>query len=1839
MVAKIGRIFLKIFGILLSIVLLLLILINLPFVQNQLTGYAERFLKDKTGASITIEKVAINFLGHILIREVMVPDQQQDTLLHLGKLEVGFQLREILQKKIRIKKVELDDVLVDLHPAHDTVMNYQFLIDAFSKPGAPKPEPEPEKKKAGKPWQVVFPGTNLGLNNVRFNYLQPDSVMVMNYRVGKLEGKTDQVNLATGDISVDRLALANSDVYIKSLADDSEPPDTSASNIHYNIEARELSLSDINYRMDLDDLSIDSHVGTAVASSNKMLLAPDTMRINVERFDLADSHYRMDTPSAPPSPGLDYRHLDLDGIQIRISDFSYDNLDINGQVEQLAARDQCGFELSGFNTRIHYNPDSIELWQLHAFTPQTRINAEHGKVTFPFLEDSTLFEQMLIELQLDSTIIHPVDVAYFVPQLEDQDFFRQHREQPLHLDARIEGTLADMAIERFDLQGWDARVTLDGHLKHVTDMDRLESDLQISAIESTGPGIRRWLPPGALPANIELPSDVLIRGWLRGPLNRLDFDLEATTSRPAQPLAARLEIEGEVRNLMDTKRLAYDVGIDTLWVSRQEANAYLPDSFPAYIVLPEAVTLTGELHGTMDTVFADLDLEAVRDSQVTVVKIAGTVDSFTNAKAIAFDLKLQELIIQPGEITAYLPADALPDYLQLPKIEHGEGAVRGNLANLNADVDILTSDGHLDADVKLKDSAFVALVELDSFQLQGLFKDSLAYDTVVGWPAPPIALEVAADGQGLDIENDLTANASVRLRFQGDTINWKEGLLLKGAVDRKSFRGKLTVHENEIDLDLNALANLNPGMDTASLDGAINKLDLYALKLMKVPFDARTRLAFNTKGIGLDSISAVLTARDFHIRYDEITESSETFSAVLMRDTSQNMLVGLVISDFVTAIGVDQGHDPEHFYEGLDDLAHNLEMTDYSQFELNPDSTKNFYAELAITRPGIFTSGIIPGLTELEPIELQAAIDLQDSSFAVYGNIPHVKYSSFVLDSTKIGAVNWGRLFFGQILVQHANLFDKVDVKALSLSALSPGSNVDSVFVILDQKDSTLAPDTSQLTRFNVTAQLIREPGQYRARFLSPPILNFSREWQFDTSNEIIFNSGEKALHVRNLRLFHDDHSLTINEVADKRLQVSFDNFDLQFLSDIIKWKSDFATGVANGQVVVDDPLGGLRLRSDLKVSDLAVLDSPLGDLGVQASNDDAGAWMADVTLSGQGNEVTLNGKYTPDPDSAAQIEGKLLSQPLHLATLGPMVEGVVSDLDGDLSTDLTFSGSIDKPVILGSIGFDKVFARPAITGSRLEIPEGAINFTKNAFMTDKAITLLDSLGNEAQFSLLGVTQDFRSYYVSGGLSSDNFLLLNTTEEDNDLYYGKVFSEIEVSIAGETSRVIDIKCDISPKEGSTLVYLFDRGDQLKDIDTGEGFVEFVDFDIIDEAEQDTTAMAKDTVIQASGFDIEISADLNKNLGLTVVMDREAGDRLEGKVEGKVAFRYPPNGDMELTGQMGVAGSKYFYTYQKVIKKEFELLDGSTITFTGPLDNADINLKAGYTAKTSPYMLVAAYGDVESATGSDALDRLKRRQEFQVIIQAQGTLEAAELNANIEYPRKIGNTSADVVEPALTNLQANSTEMNTQAFSLILFNSFRLSDGSSAGKSIFNLKQELGDILASQLNSLANQYINFAEVNFDIETLSDEANNVDFKNVDFRLGLRKRFLDDRLVVEVDGVASTGRLKKDEYGKTYSEENMQAFLENVSVEYSLNEKGSLRIRVFNQYDYDDFIGSNVIKLGGTLVVSKSFNRLIFKKKHEPANPRPEPPTIHTGPVDDSTGVETPTPQDSIQNRQRR
>ena len=313
------------------------------------------------------------------------------------------------------------------------------------------------------------------------------------------------------------------------------------------------------------------------------------------------------------------------------------------------------------------------------------------------------------------------------------------------------------------------------------------------------------------------------------------------------------------------------------------------------------------------------------------------------------------------------------------------------------------------------------------------------------------------------------------------------------------------------------------------------------------------------------------------------------------------------------------------------------------------------------------------------------------------------------------------------------------------------------------------------------------------------------------------------------------------------------------------------------------------------------------------------------------------------------------------------------------------------------------------------------------------------------------------------------------------------------------------------------------------------------------------------------------------------MDKRNGDHLTGQGEGTLRLRLTPNDDIEASGQLDVSGSKYLFTYEGLIKREFELEEDSKLTFVGPIDNPNLDLSAEYSVKTSPELLVNTYG---SPSESD-YERLKRRQDFVVDIHAQGTLEDAEISSDIKYPNVTGNSIPDLVDPSLAKLRSSSSEMNTQAFSLILFNGFSL--GGSTSAALVNISQEVSDVVSSQLNTLAAKYINFVELDFGIENLS--GSGLSFDDTDFRVGVKKRFLDNRLIVEIDGVAST---------RSGAGSDMASVLENVSVEYVLNKNRSLRLKAFNTYETDEIIAGSVLKIGAALLISKDFDKWTLKKQ---------------------------------------
>lgn len=292
----------------------------------------------------------------------------------------------------------------------------------------------------------------------------------------------------------------------------------------------------------------------------------------------------------------------------------------------------------------------------------------------------------------------------------------------------------------------------------------------------------------------------------------------------------------------------------------------------------------------------------------------------------------------------------------------------------------------------------------------------------------------------------------------------------------------------------------------------------------------------------------------------------------------------------------------------------------------------------------------------------------------------------------------------------------------------------------------------------------------------------------------------------------------------------------------------------------------------------------------------------------------------------------------------------------------------------------------------------------------------------------------------------------------------------------------------------------------------------------------------------------------------------------------------------MTGRIEMVEGLYNFTYQGLINRQFSIEPGSSVSWQGDPLNPTLDLNISSYIKASPYPLVSGFGVTTDAN-------LRRQQTFTVRMYLKGTLTDMQVSTDILYPEDYaGNTGLPAIDQSLSTLRTDQSQLNTQAFGLLLFKGFVNFDaGAAPGGTIDNSVQSgLDNVLSQQLNNLANRYINFVELDFGVESFSTADGG---RQRDLRLSLRKRLLNNRLILSVDGVTQTG--ETDE-----SNSLPQTYLDNLTAEFLLTKKGGLRLKVFSDRDLDQFTTGDVIRVGGKLAFSRDFNRFFWESDKKPA-----------------------------------
>jgi hypothetical protein len=159
---------------LLTFVVVLTLILRNPFAHTVLARVAAKYLKNELRTEIRIDKFEIGPRKSISLRNLLILDHRNDTIVYAGNFYIRFQHLNPWSSDFEFNSIEIENALIKLirHPG-DQDMNFGFISDYLNKPK----DSLSQEKPADSAKNLLFKTENLKLTDCRFVYrVEPDSV-------------------------------------------------------------------------------------------------------------------------------------------------------------------------------------------------------------------------------------------------------------------------------------------------------------------------------------------------------------------------------------------------------------------------------------------------------------------------------------------------------------------------------------------------------------------------------------------------------------------------------------------------------------------------------------------------------------------------------------------------------------------------------------------------------------------------------------------------------------------------------------------------------------------------------------------------------------------------------------------------------------------------------------------------------------------------------------------------------------------------------------------------------------------------------------------------------------------------------------------------------------------------------------------------------------------------------------------------------------------------------------------------------------------------------------------------------------------------------------------------------------------------------------------------------------------------------------------------------------------------------------------------------------------------------------------------------------------------------
>src|SRR5690606_10088440 len=570
---KTGRILVKVIAGIIIFILLLIILVQIPPVQNFARKKVVSYLENKLDTKVEIGRIYIGIPRDVILSDIYIEDRQKDTLFAGGEISVDISLIKLLSNQVEVNEIHLEDIVAKVNrQLPDTTFNFQFIIDAFM--------PDTATTVPADTTALKIDIHSVILDNINILYKDIVTGNDMNVKLQHLDGRIDVFDPAKMIFDIPTInvrgfngkifqskPLATPEPLSKDVAEVQQPAefqlklkdinisrsyvdyrnDVSAFYTTINLNKFETQINNLDLLkqiIDVNELNLanstiairlgekpEAQIIKKEAAQEVESLASSFWRMSAKKLRLDDNRLKYDDDASPfLTRGMDYSHLDAKDMNLHVDNFLFAGDTVSGNILKGSLSEKSGFILTDLKTEFLYGPRQSYLNNLVISTPGSLIRRSI-QVSYPSLE---AMQKDINSLYLNANIIESriqvKDILAFAPQLTSEPGFT-NPEAIWVIDGAVHGSMKQLYVNDFYFKGLqNTRLNIDGSIAGLPDMDAVSADLAIKEFSTTRSDLNLFIPPGTIPDNITIPEAMGIRGTLKGNAGNLNANLAINTT-------------------------------------------------------------------------------------------------------------------------------------------------------------------------------------------------------------------------------------------------------------------------------------------------------------------------------------------------------------------------------------------------------------------------------------------------------------------------------------------------------------------------------------------------------------------------------------------------------------------------------------------------------------------------------------------------------------------------------------------------------------------------------------------------------------------------------------------------------------------------------------------------------------------------------------------------------------------------------------------------------------------------------------------------------------------------------------------------------------------------------------------------------------------------------------------------------------------------------------------------------------------------------------------------------------------------------------------------------------